>query len=58
MSVGIIGREKETVSEEKNKEEYLHLISKMLDEIQFGSITIVIQNGKIMQVQKEEKIRI
>lgn len=44
--------------EEKNKEEYLHLISKMLDEILFGSITIVIQNGKIMQVQKEEKIRI
>lgn len=46
------------MQEEKNKEEYLQLISKMLDEIQFGSITIVIQNGKIMQVQKEEKIRI
>ncbi|MDY3730221.1 MAG: YezD family protein [Candidatus Choladocola sp.] len=30
----------------------------MLDEVKFGSITIVIQDGKIMQVQKEEKIRI
>ena len=44
--------------EEKKKEEYLQLVKRMLDELKFGSITIVIQDGKIMQVQKEEKIRI
>ncbi|MCI6867737.1 MAG: YezD family protein [Lachnospiraceae bacterium] len=44
--------------EEKKKEEYLQLVKRMLDEVKFGSITIVIQDGKIMQVQKEEKIRI
>lgn len=44
--------------EEKKKEEHLQLVKRMLDEVKFGSITIVIQDGKIMQVQKEEKIRI
>lgn len=44
--------------EEKKKEEYIQLVKRMLDEVKFGSITIVIQDGKIMQVQKEEKIRI
>ena len=44
--------------EEKKKEEYLQLVKRMLYEVKFGSITIVIQDGKIMQVQKEEKIRI
>ena len=46
------------MTEEDKKEEYLKLIKNMLDEIQFGSITIVIQNGKVMQIEKEEKIRI
>ncbi|MDY3765826.1 MAG: YezD family protein [Lachnospiraceae bacterium] len=46
------------MSDEQKKEEYLELIRKILDEIQFGSVTIVIQNGKIMQVEKEEKIRL
>ena len=46
------------VNEEKKKEEYIQIIRKMLDEIQFGSVTIVVQNGKIMQIEKEEKIRI
>ena len=46
------------MADEKKKEEYLELIRKMLDEIQFGSITIVVQDGKIMQIEKEEKIRI
>ena len=43
---------------DKKKEEYIQIIRKMLDEIQFGSVTIVVQNGKIMQIEKEEKIRI
>ena len=46
------------MNEEKKKEEYIQIIRKMLDEIQFGSVTIVVQNGKIMQIEKEEKIRI
>lgn len=46
------------VNEDKKKEEYIQIIRKMLDEIQFGSVTIVVQNGKIMQIEKKEKIRI
>lgn len=44
--------------DEEKKEEYINLIRKLLDEIEFGSISIVLQNGKVMQIEKEEKIRV
>lgn len=43
---------------EKKNEEYLELLEKMVDELQYGSITLVVQDGKIVQIKKEEKIRI
>ena len=43
---------------EKKNEEYLELLKEMVDELQFGSITLVVQDGKIVQIKKEEKIRI
>lgn len=33
-------------------------LQQMLDSMKFGSITLVIQDGKIIQVEKHEKIRI
>lgn len=42
----------------KKNEEYLELLEKMVEELRFGSITLVVQDGKIVQIQKEEKIRI
>lgn len=30
----------------------------MVEEVQFGSVTLTIQDGRIVQIQKEEKIRI
>ncbi|RFU64334.1 YezD family protein [Bacillus sp. V59.32b] len=33
-------------------------LQNMLDSMKYGSITLVIQDGKIIQVEKNEKIRI
>lgn len=30
----------------------------LLDEIQFGSITLIIQDGKVVQIVKNEKMRL
>ncbi|MEH7123650.1 YezD family protein [Bacillus sp. JJ1773] len=30
----------------------------MLDSLKFGSITIVVQDGKVVQIEKNEKIRL
>ena len=30
----------------------------MVEEVQLGSVTLTIQDGRIVQIQKEEKIRI
>ncbi|WP_066259913.1 YezD family protein [Neobacillus drentensis] len=30
----------------------------MLDTLKFGSITLVVQDGKIVQIEKNEKVRL
>ncbi|MCD8018495.1 MAG: YezD family protein [Clostridiales bacterium] len=37
--------------------EHLETIAKYLEEIRYGSVTIVVQDGKIVQIEKQEKIR-
>ncbi|WP_374725372.1 YezD family protein [Neobacillus drentensis] len=33
-------------------------IESMLDTLKFGSITLVVQDGKIVQIEKNEKVRL
>jgi hypothetical protein len=33
-------------------------VEKMLDTLQFGSITLIIQDGKVVQIEKNEKVRL
>ena len=44
--------------EDKKNAEYLKLLEKLVKELKFGSVTLTLQDGKIVQIQKEEKIRI
>lgn len=43
---------------EKISEEELQKIKKFLEELSFGSVTIIVQDGKIVQIEKNEKIRL
>jgi hypothetical protein len=36
----------------------LDYLLNLIEEIRFGSITIIIQDGKVIQVEKHEKIRL
>lgn len=36
----------------------LKKLLRLLSEVAYGSITLVIQNGKVVQVEKNEKIRL
>ncbi|WP_353655096.1 MULTISPECIES: YezD family protein [Clostridia] len=40
------------------EKEYVRLIHEMASHVKFGSITITIQDGKIVQIEKIEKIRL
>lgn len=46
------------MAEDKKNDEYIRLLKQMVKELKFGSITLTVQDGKIVQIQKEEKIRI
>jgi len=36
----------------------LKRLAALLSEIAYGSITLVIQNGKVVQIEKNEKVRL
>ena len=40
------------------EKEYIKLIHEMASDVKYGSITITIQDGKIVQIEKIEKIRL
>lgn len=42
----------------ENKEELLAHLEKLLESLKFGSITLVVQDGKIVQIEKNEKVRL
>jgi hypothetical protein len=39
-------------------ETYLSKLADFLENMEFGSITLVIQDGKIIQIEKNEKVRL
>jgi hypothetical protein len=36
---------------------YLEKVEELVNSIQYGSVTIIIQDGKVIQVDKTEKLR-
>jgi hypothetical protein len=48
--------------EDQNKEEVfdevVENVKSMLKKMKFGSITLVVQDGKVVQIEKNEKVRI
>lgn len=42
----------------ETKEDALAKIGQFIDNIRFGSITVVIHDGKVVQIEKHEKVRL
>lgn len=42
---------------EVTKEELLK-IKTFIEDIRFGSVTVIVQDGKIVQIEKQEKLRL
>jgi len=40
------------------KKDYLPLLEKIIDEIRYGSVTLIVQDGKVIQIDTTEKIRL
>lgn len=39
-------------------EETLRKIKEFIEDIRFGSVTIIVQDGKVIQLEKQEKMRL
>lgn len=52
--------EKDINSIHKNtiREQDLRKIVELLESIQYGSVTVIVQDGKLLQIERSEKIRI
>lgn len=42
----------------QNENEQLEMIRKLINSIQYGTISIIVQDGRIVQIEKNEKYRI
>ena len=40
------------------KDDHLRTVDEMIQDIQYGSVTIIVQDGKMVQIEKLEKHRI
>lgn len=41
-----------------HKDDHLKTVDEMIKDMQYGSITIIVQDGKVVQIEKLEKHRI
>ena len=49
---------KQTEKEPGHKNAHLETVDEMIQNIQYGSVTIIVQDGKVVQIEKVEKHRI
>ena len=42
----------------KVTKEDLEKIKEFLEEIRFGSVTVIVRDGKVVQIEKHEKVRL
>ncbi len=42
----------------KNNQDEIKKLLQIIETIHYGSVTVIIQEGKIVQIEKNEKIRI
>lgn len=49
--------EKQPVRKNAVNERDIHRIVEFIESIQYGSVVVVIQDGRIVQIEKNEKVR-
>lgn len=52
------GKSMNKKDKQENEAGWMDTINSMLENMDFGSITIVVQNGKVIQLERNEKVRI
>ena len=45
-------------NDDPKKESYLEIIDRLIRETKYGTVTVIIQDGKVIQVEKTDKIRL
>lgn len=45
-------------SDEIKKESYLEMINTLVKDMKYGTITVIVQDGKVIQIDKTDKIRV
>lgn len=45
------------MEEKRLSDEELKTLKKLIESVRYGSVTVIIQDGKVIQIEKSEKIR-
>lgn len=44
--------------DEEKRKSYLEIIDRLIRETKYGTVTVIIQDGKVIQLEKTDKIRL
>ena len=45
-------------SDEIKNKSYLEVLERLISETRYGTVTVIIQDGKVIQIEKTDKIRL
>lgn len=49
---------KNTKTEKEDDKEYLKLVREMVEKLDYGQVSIIVQDGKVVQIEQSRKIRL
>ena len=58
MGVGVVDNYLDKINEKSISKESLIKLLDLVESVKFGSITLIIQDGKVIQLEKNEKVRL
>ncbi|QUH26706.1 YezD family protein [Serpentinicella alkaliphila] len=58
MEVGVVDNYLDKINEKSISKESLIKLLDLIESVKFGSVTLIIQDGKVIQLEKNEKVRL
>ncbi len=46
------------ITANRTEREHIQIVERLISNLQYGSVTLIVQDGKVVQIEKNEKVRL
>lgn len=46
------------ITANQTEREHIQIVERLISNLQYGSVTLIVQDGKVVQIEKNEKVRL